>query len=218
MKNIYELKHINEFTYSLKIYGEYNLILIQTIKKMLKSSYYDEDTTSIIFLAENVIDFKENLLNYPENKLPYKHCLKMIDDLTKQIIYLKTINYGFYGFDIEDILKIDNTYIFCNTQYLMSLTNDAFVFMSPIKRPYFSNPDIIELTTLPSEISHNCSYYSFGSLIVLCLLGKYLLVGNEIKSQEYIDNILYPLNNTKIYWFLKRCLEEKIDKRVLLLI
>ena len=218
MKNSYDLDHINEFTYSLKIYGENNYILYRIIKKMLKSSYYDTDSSTLFFVAENIISLKDCLLKSTEKRLPYKHCLKMINDLTKQIIYLKNVDYGFYGFDIEDILKIDNTYIFCSTRYLMTLTYDTFVFVSPIKSPYFSNPEIIELTTLPSEISHKCVYYSFGLLMTFCLLGTYLLVGNEIKSEEEIDKNLYSLNNTKIYWFLKRCLEEKSNKRVLLLI
>jgi len=45
-----------------------------------------------------------------------------------------------------------------------------------------------------------------------------LLVGNEIKTSDEIENVLASYKNTKIYWFIKRCLNEKIDKRKLLLI
>jgi hypothetical protein len=57
-----------------------------------------------------------------------------------------------------------------------------------------------------------------GLLIVFLLLDKYLLVGNELKSAEEINKILEPLYNTKIYWFLKRCLEDDINNRYLLLV
>ena len=87
-----------------------------------------------------------------------------------------------------------------------------------MNNPYFSNPEIIKLTTLPAEINYKCCYYSLGVLVVFCLLNNYLLVGNEIKSVEEIENIIKPLLNTKIYWFIKRCLYENIDKRQLLLI
>ena len=46
----------------------------------------------------------------------------------------------------------------------------------------------------------------------------YLLVGNEFKTSEEIDKILEPLFNTKIYWFLKRCFDDEINNRKLLLV
>ena len=143
----------------------------------------------------------------------------MIYDLTQQIIYLKKLGYGFYGFDINDIIVINNDlFVFCSAGYLSSLTNDKIIFYSPIKRPYFGNPELFLLTTLPSEINHKCSYYSLATLVVYCLTKTYLLVGNEIKSETEIEKILQPFQNTKVYWFLKRCLHLDSDKRRLLLI
>ena len=142
----------------------------------------------------------------------------MIDDLTKQIINIKNMGYGFYGFDINDILTIDNRFILCSTQYLLPVIEDNIIFYQPIKIPYFSSPEILKLTNLPSEINYKCSFYSLGVLVVFYLFKNYLLVGNEIKSVEEIEQILLPFNNTKIYWFIKRCLEENINNRVLLLI
>jgi hypothetical protein len=112
----------------------------------------------------------------------------------------------------------DNVFLFCNTQYLFPLQEDNFIFIEPIFKPYFSSPEIIKLTILPSEINYKCSYYSLGVLAVFCLLNSYLLVGNELKSAEEIENIIKPFLNTKIYWFIKRCLDPNIDKRILLLI
>lgn len=215
-KKDYSITSINDFTYSLTIHGENALPLYQTISQMLKSSHYDNETAAIFFSAENVLTINKQIVD--QRKLSYIQCIKMIDDLTKQIMYLKKLNYGFYGLDLNDILVIDNTYIFCSATHLLPLINDKLFFYYPIKQPYFSNPEILELTTLPSEINYKCCYYSLGSLIIFCLLNKYLLVGNEIKSREEIEKIIEPLNNTKLYWFLKRCFEENIDKRWLLLI
>ena len=209
-----DIVQISDFTYSLKIHGDYVSVLYQSIKKVMKSIHYDEEKSVIFFSAENVLSFKEYLLEHRT----YKKCIKMIDDLTKQMINLKKMGYGFYGFDINDILTIDNTFIFCSTENLLPVIEDNIIFYFPIKTPYFSSPEIMKLTNLPSEINYKCSFYSLGVLVVFYLLNNYLLVGNEIKSVEEIGNILLPLNNTKIYWFIKRCLEENIDKRVLLLI
>jgi serine/threonine protein kinase len=209
-----DITQISDFTYSLKINGDYVSVLYQSIKKVIKSIHYDEEKSVIFFSAEKVLPFKEYLL---ENKT-YKKCIKMIDDLTKQIIYIKNMGYGFYGFDVNDIVTIDNKCILCSTQYLLPVIEDNIIFYSPIKTPYFSSPEVIKLTNLPSEINYKCSFYSLGVLVVFYLLNNYLLVGNEIKSVDEIEKIILPLYNTKIYWFIKRCLEENINKRALLLI
>jgi len=215
MKNIYDIKPINEFTYNIKIHGENIIPIYKIIMKMLNSTHYNSDTQSVDFSAEHVVPFKQYLTT---NKMDYKICIKMIDELTKQIIFLKKLHYGFFGIDIHDILVIDNNFIICSAQNVLPIVNDCLIFYAPIKKPYFSSPELLELTSLPAEINHKCIYYSLGSLVVFCLLNKYLLVGNEIKSSGEINTILSPIINTKLYWFLKRCLNEQIHNRVLLLI
>ena len=215
MKFFYVLKQINEFTYSLKIHGRHISQIYKLIKKIIISSYYDSETESIFFSAENVMAFNQYIKNHT---LKLNQCIKMMNDLTYQMNYLKNINYGFCGFDANDIIIIDNLFLFCNTQYLFPLQEDNFVLIEPMNNPYFSNPEIIKLTTLPAEINYKCCYYSLGVLVVFCLLNNYLLVSNELKTPEEIENIMKPIFNTKIYWFLKRCLEPNLEKRVLLLI
>ena len=184
---------------------------------MINTSYFDYESNSIFFSAENVIPFKKYILD-KKKKISYATCIKVIDDLSRQIYYLNKLGYGFYGFDIDDILVIDNSFIFCSSQYLLELHNDQIFFMSPIKQPYFSSPELFKLTNLPSKINYKCCYYSLGVLTVFLLLNKYLLVGNELKTTGEIDKILQPLYNTKIYWFLKRCLDDDINNRKLLLV
>jgi hypothetical protein len=212
------LKKINDFTYSLKMSGDNSIYLYNIIKKILQSCIFDNETNSIFFSAENVIPFKQYLLEQQNNKLSHSKCVKLIDDLSKQIFFLNKCNFGFYGFDIEDILTIDNTFIFCSTQNLLPLENDCIIFTSPINQPYFSNPELFKLTSLPFEINTKCCYYSLGALVVFSLLNTYLLVGNELKTSKEIDKIIEPLFNTKIYWFLKRCLDDDINNRKLLLV
>jgi hypothetical protein len=218
MQYKYDIHKLNEYKYSLKIKCENTDQLYNTIQLFIRSSFYDEDNDTILFSAETVFTLKEYLSNICNFKMPYNTCIKMIDDLTKQIIYLKKQNFGFYGFNLNDILVIDDTFVFCCTDCLLPLVNDHCIFYSPIEKPYFSNPEILELTRLPSKIYYKCAYYSLGSLVTFCLLNKYLLVGNEIKSVEEIDSILLPLNNTKLYWFIIRCLDTNIHNRKLLLI
>ncbi len=222
MNKNYEISQINEFTHSLKIYGDGDGDAVnpmyKTIKKMVKSVQYDYETGSIFFSAEEVKPLKEYLMNSSKKSLSYNICIKMIDELTKQMVHLNKLGYGFYGIDISDIMVIDDTFIFCSCKNVMPIIENELKFYAPINKPYFSNPEILKLTTLPGTVNYKCAYYSLGTLVVFCFLKQYLLVGNEIKSSEEIENIIGHLNNTKIYWFIKRCLEEKVDKRVLLLI
>jgi hypothetical protein len=88
----------------------------------------------------------------------------------------------------------------------------------PLKRPYFGNPELYGINVLPTQLNIKSIYYSVGALITFCIINKYLLVGNEIKSNEEIKNSLEPLKGRKVYWFLLRCLEDDVNKRVMLLI
>ena len=205
----YILKPINECTYNLKINGEYNVYLYKLIKQFIKTSTFDYETSSIYFCAENITPLKDLLKN---NSLSHNKCIKLIYDLTNQILYLKKLGYSFYGFDINDILVVDELFMFCSAEYVVPLVNESIIFYSPIKQTYFSNPELYNLTTLPSEISYKCCYYSLGTLVIYCLLNAY------IKRIEEIEKVIEPLYNTKIYWFIKRCLDSDINKRELLLI
>jgi hypothetical protein len=216
--NNYEVQQLNDFIYELNIKGEDFLIekIYESLKLIMKNSFYDNG--AIFFSAESVKNLKSYLME-ANGKLSQKNCINIIDDLTKQIIYLRKNNYAFYGFDINDIIVIDdNKFIICSSEYLIPLIGDNMIFYSPIKKPYFFNPEVDNVYELPSEINYKCSYYSLGILIVFCFLNKYLLKGNEIKSEEEIEKELICLKDTKIYWFLKRCLKTDIEKRELLLI
>jgi len=218
MTKNYELRKINDFTYSLKLFGDATTPMYKTIKRLVKSVQYDYETGSIFFSAEEVKPLKEYLLNSCDQRLVYNICIKMIDELTRQMTHLNNLSYGFYGIDINDIMVVDDIFIFCSCEHLMPIIENDIQFYAPIKTPYFSNPEILKLTTLPGSINYKCSYYSLGTLVVFCFLKQYLLVGNEVKSDEEIENIIGHLKNTKLYWFIKRCLDDKIDKRSLLLI
>jgi len=218
MKNLYSLTPINDFTFSLKIHGDYYNYLYNTIQKLIKTAHLDYESNAIIFSAENVKPFKQYLLEEKNKKLSHLKSIKLIDNLSKQIFYLKKLGFGFYGFDINDILTIDETFIFCSVEHILPLYNESFIFTYPINQPYFSSPELLELTSLPFEINYKCSYYSLGLLVLFSLLNIYLLVVNEFKSKKEVEKLLEPLYNTKIYWFLKRCLDDDINNRKLLLV
>jgi hypothetical protein len=141
----------------------------------------------------------------------------MIHDLSKQIAYLETNLLAFIGYNIEDILVINyDTFFIINTSRLLKIdpsTNYINIY-SPIEKPYFSSPELNELTKLPSKIDYRASYYSLGALILFCSTNIYIFA--ELKEDD--RDILKPIYYTKIYWFLRRCFHETGNKRILLFI
>ena len=71
MSKNYDIRKINEFTYSLKIYGDGDLVnpMYKNIKRMVKSVQYDYETASIFFSAEKVITLKDYLINSRDKRL-----------------------------------------------------------------------------------------------------------------------------------------------------
>jgi hypothetical protein len=209
---MYTIIPINEFTYNLNIQGnsydkndKCKYHLCRSIQKLIKGSFLDHESISIHISAEKLTPFNTFISSQPNNRLSYHTCIQLVDDLTKQIMILHKFGYGIYGFDMDDILTIDNHFVFCGCRHVLPLENDHFIFTSPIRRPYFSSPELNKLTKLPAKLNYKCNYYSLGIFVSLCLLGS--------------ENInIDVLNDTKIYWFIKRCINEDVDKRVLLLI
>ena len=211
------IKH-NRNTYSLSVMGDIALAshIYKFIQQFINNANIDYDNNRVLFCAENVMTLKTKIIE--QRQFSYNKCIKLIEDLTTQLTQLKQLGYGFYGIDIDDILVINDNFIFCSSKYILPIFKETMFLTAPPDKPYFGNPEINQISVLPAEIHYKCVYYSLGCLVVFCLLNKYLLVGNEIKSQQEIEKILYPIHNTKIYWFIQRCLDDNVNKRRILLI
>jgi serine/threonine protein kinase len=115
----------------------------------------------------------------------------------------------------------DNLFIIVNGNNILELDEERksyITFNTPFDLPYFSSPELLELKTLPAKIDYRTSYYSLGALLTYFLLNKYLFLGNEIMREKVIEKWLQPIFYTKVYWFLKRCLKEKSNERILFFI
>ena len=173
----------------------------------------DQDQESISFTAETVKPLSDLL---KKGKLTNQETIKMIHDLSKQISYLETNLLAFYGYNLDDILVInEDTFFIASTKCMTKIDpkNKCIYFYKPIEIPYFSNPELNELTKLPAKIDYRSSYYSLGALILFCSTNIYIF--SELKET---DIILSPIYYTKLYWFLKRCFHEDCKQRILLFI
>jgi hypothetical protein len=209
----------NSCSYSLYIKGDYKEELFLSLPQ-IPNIFYDDQENKIIFVAESVTQL---LPQVTEKTISYLQALSMIKCLSEQINNLKRMsNLIFYGFDLDDILVInENTFIIVSSNHLLKIDderNNKIIFNCPFMLPYFSSPELIAIKSLPTEVDYRTSYYSLGALITFCLTNKYLFVGNEVMREAYIEKVLQPIFYTKVYWFLKRCLNQKYEQRNILFI
>jgi hypothetical protein len=216
----YKIKHTSEFSYTWKVNGDYKYDLYFSVSKtkLLSNSFYDDETNTLIFSAESAERLSDYLDTCENGKMDYLSVIRLIHSISKQMIYLHENNFSFFGFDLDDILVVDKSLFFvASSNYLLPIVDQTnIVFYNPIKMPYFSNPELFQIHSIPSEINYKCSYYSLGLLVVYCLLNNYLLVGNQIKTDEEIEKALSAIKYTKMYWFLNRCMNSTCEKRILL--
>ena len=212
--NGYKLeKTPNSCSYSLYIKGDYKEELFLSLPR-IPNMFYDDHENKIIFVAESVTKLLPCLT---EKTTTYLQALSMIKCLSKQMNNLKRMsNLIFYGFDLDDILVInEDTFFIASTRCMTKIDpkNKCIYFYKPIEIPYFSNPELNELTKLPAKIDYRSSYYSLGALILFCSTNIYIF--SELKE---IDITLSPIYYTKLYWFLKRCFLKDYKQRILLFI
>lgn len=224
---MYEIKQESTNHYIVKLSNhKYSKIIINSIIKILDNSYYDKDTYSIHIICENLQTFSQ-YLNINNYKLSEQKCIQLIDNLYKHYSIIIKDNYGLYGIDLQDIIIVDNIFIFANSDYILPLYNSKIhsnnsqfmtLFEPLLSKPYFSSPEIINITTIPATIRIECFYYSLASLIIYCLTNKYIFEGNDIKSDNHIHTIIQSIKFGKLYWFLERCLQSKPEERKCFLI
>lgn len=214
----------NSYTLSIQNGSTHDIYKSISETNILSNVFFDDtedNVERIIFTAKKVKSLSGIL---KEDKLTNQQIIKMIYDLSKQIAYLEINMMSFYGYNLDDIIVInDNIFFIANTKYLARINAKDYniYFYRPIDKPYFSSPELNELTKLPAKIDYRANYYSLGALILFCLTNVYIfseLTNEGEEDEEEIKSILEPINYTKPYWFLKRCFLKDYKKRILLFI
>jgi hypothetical protein len=166
--------------------------------------------TQISFYAKTCCSLRA-LLSQRREKLQYDDCVKMAQCLGQQLFYLEKYAHTFSWFNIDNILVIDESSFLCvGLEQLMPV--DAFGriwFTTPfsLKLPHIA-PEIQRLSILPSWVSYKAAYYSLGSLITFCL----------VEDTGLDKNVIEFIADTKLYWFLLRCIDPVASARLLLFV
>jgi len=216
--NIYkDLKEKNFF--SIKYDNKYELII-----NYLKTKNYDisdkkndgdesdenddnQDISSIFLSNINNIQTLKQKLENNMYMLSYNDIEKLLLSLGNQLTYLERNNYTFPFFDIENIIIInDNFYLYLADIDLLKIKNNNNIeILFPYKKTIFFSPNLLSLTEIPSYVPSNSWIYSLGVLATFCLTNNSDLFNKDI---SHFENLLQNIQNTKVYYCIKRCIRE----------
>jgi hypothetical protein len=233
-------KNKNKYEITFSFYNN-NIPLVTSIIKtkiLLGATITDNyktlilDATTITKLPDFLQQYNTN--NNNNNTIPTQLICKLIYDLSLQLNYLiNNFNKCFIGYSFKNVLVIDDTiFVYIpNNEDICDITDKNILITYPFSQnDFFQSPETLELNSIPSYIHYKTIYYSLACLI-LDLLKKedsentnttkdytYTEKTNYIEKKEQLLNQLTTIKDSKLYYFLKRCLTKEAEKRSLLYI
>jgi hypothetical protein len=203
-----KVKKIKKDGFKIETAGDINYSFIY------KYFFNDDDNVkltdkSIVFNASDVKSLTE-FLKENKNEMEYMLVIDLLKNLAMMKEILESKGIMFINLDLDDIIVIDSKrYLYVNYDNLYKLEGEDIIVEEIIdKFSKFMPKKEIDTKTIPLKINIKSIYYNIADLLIYCLFNK------QYKDKE---TIVY-LYQTKLYWFLQRCLDEDISKRVFLFI
>jgi hypothetical protein len=157
----------------------------------------------IVVQTESVQTLKQYLSH--NGPMDYHVAERMVMDLGAQMAALAGIGKGIMFFSLDDIIVLGNqTFMIANLDNIVSLNNESSLVLDhPAKFEGFLPPEMENVRTLPFITNISSAYYSASLMCIHCM---------------GIDKSLDQIYNSKLYFFLKRCLETDPSRRFFLFI
>jgi len=178
---------------------------------ILNAPSFNTDLTTLSFYGKSIDTLEDYLRRENGNSLSYTQTNRLIFCLSSLQKILESNNYGFYSFNPNDILIIDEWDFICISSNLIknivshSSINIDFIFKSPFQKNIFCSNEIKNIYNLPAIIPFNSWYISIASLAYYCFFYTNPLWKNveqkSIQSFEINFEIINTIKYTKLYWF-----------------
>jgi hypothetical protein len=181
---------------------------------------------SLIVKAKNIRLYKDFLLDNNNNN-KYAWALKILYSLSEQIKYLiQKESKCFYRLDIENVLMIDDFFLYISTDVLCSIEEDGSIHVfkkeeekkKEKEENIFYSPEWFHCHS-NNRIHYKTIYYSLGLLLISFLFEEdreKKKEEKEEKKEEKLPIICESIYGTKLYSFLSRCLKEEASQRYLI--
>lgn len=224
----------NMFTIQFSGYNSELIINSITKTRILLGTTSTDNFKTLIFKASSVKSleqFKKELFETTgSHSLSPNLAAKLAADLGRQLNYLiSRCNVTIMGFAAENVIVVDDTkFIYLAGDYLAEIDqNNCTVMMCFPIEPYafYTAPELLQLTELPSYVNYKTCYFSFGCLLLYALSENNEFYTEYIKEtdtlrhkiiMEYLNRL--SIRRTKLYWFIERCLVVEPENRCILFI
>lgn len=176
-----------------------------------------DDYKTLSFRASSVKSLKKFLLK--RENANYENSLRLIMSLTKQFEYLITKEHlCFYEYILENIIVIDDEkFIYLSNEHLLKVKgSNKIQFVKPFDRSGFISPELLKINSIPSELNYKTIYYSLAALVVYFLFEKN--INNKDDFNNDLNEMLKPIEGTKLFGLLNRSLFEEANSRSIIYI
>jgi len=168
------------------------------------------ETDFIIFNCKTIQTLKDFIKNSPLNRLSYDAMIKLIYDIGFTIKTLEEQQKAILCFGLDDIMVInENIFFFINSKKILQIIKKQITLKVPLDiKTSFLPPDV-NWKQLPIKTHFKTGIYSFALLLIYTST-------NTFYEKGINDAILNPIYQTKLYYFILRCLNDNPDERLFL--
>jgi hypothetical protein len=158
---------------------------------------------------------------------------RMIESIGRQLHNLEVENKGISSFNLDDITVFYGADADADADIHFAITNEdkihdiddehQLIITAPYQKEYtatkniaFHSPEFKEFInkkTIPYKLHFKSGYYSFGLLCLYCYVSRNATAAADAVPADAIEQLIAPIINTKIYWFLKWVLHEDPTER-----
>jgi hypothetical protein len=208
---------LHKNTLTIKFYESYEPIIKSLTRTKILLGVNITNNYTFVTLNANSIE-KACFINENINDI-----YKLIHNIGSQLKYLITSEkVGLLGFSLDNFFIIDSNILIYipNLADVCQIDDHAIMITTPfIHDSLIKSPELSKITTLPATIHFKTIYFSLGCVLIYILSkAKYDMREIENSSTQLLDNLPIPINESKIYYFIKRCLYNNPKDRCLLFI
>lgn len=207
--------------------------------KLIQGATSTSDYKTIQFKATSVKSFAQFQSDLKTAtgapNLPIGIAAHMTGCLTQQLKYLiSTESRTIIGYAAANVIVInDKKFAYIGSEFVSeikpidpdqdnNLDNRTQICYPFSPTDFFVSPELLRITELPSYVHYKTAYFSMACLIIYALLNNTDFYTEYLQHRQ-ADKIItalhpHPINETKLYWLLSRCLLEDPERRTILLI
>ena len=196
----------------------------------LPKSMLSHKTANNLTITASKHEPLSSLLKRNKKHLEYNIMEKMIESIGKQLHNLEVENKGISSFNLDDITVFYGTtaadihFAITNEDKIHDIDDEhQLIITAPYQKEYtatkniaFHSPEFKEFInkkTIPYKLHFKSGYYSFGLLCLYCYVSRNAAPAAPADAADAIEQLIAPIINTKIYWFLKWVLHEDPTER-----